>query len=88
MAIKHIQTKTGFEMEIDDSCIDDMELFEAITDLQDGNTMAIPTVVRKICGVNKKALYDHCRTEDGRVPMQAISDEINDIFEVLGAKNS
>lgn len=88
MAIKHIQTKTGFEMEIDDSCIDDMELFEAITDLQDGNTMAIPTVVRKICGANKKALYDHCRTEDGRVPMQAISDEINDIFEVLGAKNS
>ena len=88
MAIKHIQTKTGFEMEIDDSCIDDMELFEAITDLQDGNTMAIPTVVGKICGVNKKALYDHCRTEDGRVPMQAISDEINDIFEVLGAKNS
>ena len=88
MAIKHIQTKTGFEMEIDDSCIDDMELFEAITDLQDGNTMAIPTVVRKICGVTMKALYDHCRTEDGRVPMQAISDEINDIFEVLGAKNS
>ena len=34
MAVKHIKTKTGFEADIDDCCIDDMELFEAVADLQ------------------------------------------------------
>ena len=88
MAVKHIKTRTGFEMEIDDSCIDDMELFEAVADLQGGNTLAIPTVIRKICGEHKKALYDHCRLESGRVPTQAITEEITDIFTALNAKNS
>lgn len=88
MAVKHIKTRTGFEMDIDDSCIDDMELFEAVADLQAGNTLAVPTVIRKIFGENKKALYDHCRLESGRVPTQAISNEIAEVFEALNAKNS
>ena len=88
MAVKHIKTKTGFEMDIDDSCIDDMELFEAIADLQGGNTFAVSTVIRKVCGDQKKALYDHCRLKEGRVPVQAVTDEITDIFEALNAKNS
>lgn len=88
MAVKHIKTKTGFEADIDESCVDDMELFEAVTDLQAGNVLVIPTVIRKICGDSKQALYDHCRLESGRVPIQAISDEIADIFNALNAKNS
>lgn len=87
MAIKHIKTRTGFEIDIDDSCLDDMELFEAVADVQAGNTLAIPTVIRKVCGDKKKMLYDHCRLENGRVPTQAISDEVTEIFEALGAKN-
>lgn len=75
-------------MELDDSCLDDMELFDAVADLQNGNALAASTVVRKICGENRKAMYDHCRLEDGRVPTQAITDEITDIFEGLNAKNS
>ena len=59
MAVKHIVTKTGFELDIEDSCLDDMELFDAVVDLQAGNMMAVPTVVSKICGSSKKALYDH-----------------------------
>lgn len=88
MAIQHIKTSTGFECDIDDSCIDDMELFEAVADLQAGNSLAIPTVIRKICGDNKAALYDHVRLENGRVPVQAVSEEISEIFEGLKAKNS
>ena len=87
MAMKHIRTRTGFEIDLDDSCLDDMELFEAVADVQGGNNLAIPTVIRKVCGDSKKALYDHCRLENGRVPTQAISDEITEIFEALGAKN-
>lgn len=88
MAVKRIKTRSGFEMELDDSCLDDMELFDAVVELQNGNTLAASTVIRKICGENRKALYDHCRLEDGRVPTQAIADEITDIFEGMNAKNS
>lgn len=87
MAIKHIKTATGFEADIDDSCIDDMELFEAVADLQGGNALAVPTVIRKLCGDKKQALYDHCRLESGRVPIQAVTLEITEMFEALNAKN-
>ena len=88
MAVKHIVTKTGFELDVDEAVIDDMELFEAVADLQAGNTMTIPVIIRKICGDSKKALYDHCRLESGRVPTQAVTEEIGAIFEALNAKNS
>lgn len=88
MAIKHIKTNTGFEADIDDSCLDDMELFEAVADLQSGNVLAISTVIKKLCGEHKKALYDHCRLESGRVPTQAVTEEITEIFNELNAKNS
>lgn len=87
MAVKHIITKTGFEMDADTSRIDDMELFDAVVELQAGNALAIPTVINKLCGDQKKALYDHCRLPDGRVPTQAITEEVTDIFEALNAKN-
>ena len=88
MAMKHIKTKTGFEIDIDENVIDDMELFDAVVDLQSGNMLAVPKVVSKIFGDNKARLYDHCRQESGRVPTQAINDEITAVFEALNAKNS
>ena len=87
MAIKHIKTATGFEADIDDSVIDDMELFDSIAALQGGDVMAIPTVISKLAGDNKKALYDHCRLENGRVPTQAVVAEITDILTELNGKN-
>lgn len=88
MAVKHIKTKTGFEMDLEDAVIDDMELFDAIAEVDSGNMMKVPVVIGKLCGERKKDLYDHVRSADGRVPMQAISDEITDIFEALNAKKS
>ena len=85
--MKHIKSITRVEADIADSCIDDMELFEAVIDLQGGNALAIPTVVRKIGGIHKQALYDHCRLENGRVPVEAVAEEIGEIFNALNAKN-
>lgn len=86
--MKSLETKTGFRIEADEKCLDDMELFEAVVDLQNGNVFAIKTIAEKMCGKNKKALYDHCRDASGRVPVQAVTAEINDMFEGLNAKNS
>ena len=88
MALKRIKTKTGFEMEIDENIGDDMELIDTVAEVQAGNLMLLPQVVRKIFGDYKQALYDHLRLPEGRVPLEAVSEEIASVFEELGEKNS
>ena len=53
------ETKTGFAFELEEAVLDNMELVDALAEMQE-------------------------RTEDGRVPVSAISQEIMDIFEALG----
>jgi hypothetical protein len=73
-------TATGFEFEVSDQINNDMELLEALESMQDGDALALAKVARKILGKQKDALYDHLRTEDGRVPIEAVTQEIKDIF--------
>ncbi len=81
-----IKTQSGFEVDINPDALDDMELFEALVDMQNGDNTQIPLVVRKICGKSKQALYDHVRLEDGRVPTTAVAKELENIIEALKAK--
>lgn len=86
--MKHIVTESGFEVDINENALDDMELFEALVDMQNGDATQTPVVVRKICGDAKKALYDHVRLPDGRVPTEAVAQELAHIIEALKAKKS
>lgn len=75
------KTKSGFAYTLRDGFADDMELLELLVELDDGNASVIPKVLTRLLGEDqKKKLYDHCRTEDGRVPMSAVSDEVAQIF--------
>lgn len=76
-------TRSGFEFEVADEIINDMELFEALCDLDAGDARAVVPVCRIVLGNQKKALYDHLRTEDGRVPVDKVSEEILDILTAL-----
>ena len=76
-------TRSGFEFEFDPNIADDMEFFEALCDIDAGDMTAVVPVVRKMLGKQKKALYDHLRTEDGRVPVEKVTEEIKDIFSAL-----
>lgn len=83
-----MKTKSGFEFEINESALDDFELFDLLAQADDGNGMAIPKVLRKMFDKETvKRLYDHLRAEKGNVPLQAINDEILDIFNVIGESN-
>ncbi len=73
-------TASGFAFEVSDQINNDMELLEALESMQDGDALALAKVARKILGKQKDALYDHLRTEDGRVPIEAVTQEIKDIF--------
>ena len=76
-------TRSGFEFEVAEDIANDMELFEALTDLDNGDLRAIVPICRTIIGDRKKELYDHLRGEDGRVPIERVSDEIVDILTAV-----
>lgn len=78
-------TRSGFEFEVPEDLANDMELFEALCDLDAGDTKAVVPVCKKVLGDKKKALYDHLRTASGRVPVDKVADEIADILQSFSA---
>lgn len=84
------KTKSGFEFEIDETRLDDMEFVEALADVEE-NFLKFPKVCNILLGEEqKKRLYDHLRTEDGKVPVQLMSETITEIMTLAGnsTKNS
>lgn len=78
------KTASGFEFEIAKDALDNMELVDAIADVDD-NPLAVSRVVRLLLGKeDRKRLYDHIRTEHGNVPIEATSTELTQIFEACG----
>lgn len=78
------KTSSGFEFEIDSMVMDDMELVDALADTMNDNPLSFSIVCTKLFGVEqKKRLYNHLR-KDGRVPLEAISNEIADVFKAMG----
>ena len=83
-------TESGFEFEINEQDLDDMEFLELLAKSQN-DALAFPAVLEHLLGEKqKKALYDHIRDENGRVPVQATADIIAEIMTIAGeeTKNS
>lgn len=86
--MKTIETSIGFKIEVDETRFNDMELFDAIVELDSGNAIALPKVVSKVLGSEKQRLYDMVRDESGRVPMDLVSQQVQEILAQAGEKNS
>lgn len=81
---KKIKTSSGFVCTIQPECLEDMELIELLARIDD-EPLVITKVLDKILGEKmKKKLYDHVREKDGRVPVQAVSQELSEIFTLAG----
>lgn len=81
-------TKTGFAYKVDKECLQDAEFLEIFAAVSKGGSEAFQVfdLIRMILGdEQKKALFEHCRNERGRVPIDAVTDEISDIFAMLGS---
>ena len=84
MSVK-IVTTTGFEIEFDKNVLNNMEVVDTLVELENGNILA----VSKMCSLlfspeEKKRLYEHVREENGRVPLEKIDKEINEIITLTG----
>lgn len=79
-----IETKSGFSVDVSESSVDDMEFLDLICDLEDGKPRAHRALCVKLLGEEGcKRLYEHVRTEDGRVPISAIDREIAEVINGL-----
>ena len=78
------KTESGFEFEIDEKVLDNMELLDAIAEADD-NPLLMSSVVKMLLGdKQRKALYAHLRKDDGRVPVEDVGKAIADIFNSCG----
>ena len=84
-------TRNGFQFEVSKDIANDMELLELLEKMIDNNLLVLGKVCKKVLGEDqKKALYEHLRREDGRVPVNEVNGAIEDIFDAVGkaGKNS
>jgi len=65
---------------------DNMELVDTLAEASEEDPLAVSKMVRLILGNEKRKLYDSLRTEDGRVPVEAVSNALKEIFESFGEK--
>ncbi len=84
------QTKSGFAYEIDEQCMNDMNMLEALSETME-NPLAFAKVCTMLLGKEQKAkFYEHLKDENGRVPVNRVSEEVAEIFNEMGevGKNS
>ena len=80
------ETKSGFAYSLDPGVFTDAEFLEDFVAVRDGDELRFFQLIEKMLGkAQKKALYDHVRTEDGRVPIPALTADFTEMIEALAA---
>ena len=85
------ETRTGFVCELPENVMDNMELLDVMADESMEMAFRASAAVKMILGVEqRKRLYDHLRKTDGRVPVAAVNEALEDILKSFGknGKNS
>lgn len=84
---KHIETSSGFEAEVNAAAADDLAFLDLLCALDDGEPHAIRGIVNALLDEpDRERLYAHLKTEDGRVPVSAVTREMIDIINGIGKK--
>lgn len=76
-------TSNGFEFEVDERLLDDMELIDDIAEVETDGTKVSKIVLTVLGKEQRKRLYDHIR-KDGHVSAQEVIQTVFDIIGQLG----
>ena len=84
------KTSSGFKYQIEDDAKDDMELLEALIDLDSGKLDGLKQVIEQLLGPEQKtALYEfHRNKKTGRVPASKIMSEFSEILRGAGEQSN
>lgn len=77
------KTSKGFSFVLPDEVLDDMELLEGLTELDNDNYSHLKETITALLGQEQKAaLYDFCRNkETKRVSAKMVMAELGEIFQ-------
>lgn len=77
-----VTTPSGFTAEIDQTAVDDIELLEDLSRLDQGDLLAVSSALKRLLGdKQKKALYDFCRDpETDRASLTKVSKVMMELF--------
>lgn len=86
--MKQISLECGFECELPDDVMDNMELVDTLAEEDEDNPVTLSHICKLIFGnENRKKLYECLRTDDGRVPIAEIAKAIKETFEQYGKES-
>ncbi len=74
--------KDGFETELIEENVNDWEFLEVLSDIDEGEEGLIVKAARMMLGKEGvKSLKDHLRNEQGKVPVTAMIDALQELLE-------
>lgn len=83
--MKQIRLDGDFEVTIAENALDNMELIDALVELDGGNPLAVSSTCALLFGKEQRQrLYNHLRAEDGRVPVAAVMKALTDTLTGFG----
>lgn len=78
-------TASGYAFAVDEGALNNMELVDALAEATDDNPLAISKTCELLLGkAERKKMYDFLRDEHGRVPIEAVSQNLVEIFATFG----
>lgn len=74
--------KDGFEVQLSEDALNSWEFLELLSDIDEGEYGLIVKAARLLLGKEGvKALKEHIRTKDGKVPADAMVNAISELME-------
>lgn len=83
-------TSSGFEYEIENDALDDMELLDALVEMDEGAVTSYRYAIKALLGEDqRKALYEHVRNKKtGRVSAKAVFKEFGEVLTSAKEENA
>lgn len=78
------RTRSGFEYDLETEKLNDMRLIDLLASDEDDITSVSKILTLMFDKKDRERLYAHVSEDDGRVPIDKVSDEIADIFNEQG----
>nr|DAY03960.1 MAG TPA: hypothetical protein [Caudoviricetes sp.] len=78
----------GIPLTLDPNVFDDFELLDTLNEIQGGNALKSPALLRKVLGDQYKTVLEHLRDPaSGRVPASKIAPFMQELMEALAPKS-
>jgi hypothetical protein len=78
----------GKTFKIDKDSFNDLEVLEALNELENGNALVLPQLIKKIVGnENYTRILSVLKDEKGRVPIESVADLFIKLSEKLAPKH-